>query len=256
MSAGRVLFVTVGTTALTAEHLGEEWEPERDSREALIADIKTYLSNPEGRSHQVEQLFPRVLNAHRALWDSVIKNGKSLAGRMEQTSAEMTSTYLLTHTTAACDPFDADKDIFVLLSSVTSEGRFCARVNARLLHEYLFSPTCGCKASLSGEQPCEHARVEIVTGLEAKTFTPTVSASVFSILDQYSRDRDPSCNITGGYKGTIPAITAWAKNRDHVSLFYQYMSSDSTVTLKFLPGRDEPKESQFPALPAGGKVGR
>lgn len=257
MADGRVLFITVGTTALSAERVGERMSGEADSPAAVREAAQRYLDDPETITECEErELFGRLLRAHRAFW-SELRAAQFFPAKegLRETSAEMTSTYVLTHTTEEIERFHSKRDRFVLLASDTKEGKLAARINSRLLHEFVFDPPCRCAAAEDAPAGCEKAPVEVVEGLEAGAFNADVSSNVSAILDKDWGGRLPMCNITGGYKGTIPAIAAWANRRAAVDargapIYYQHVRSDRPTCIEFLGGKARDRSLEVPCPPS------
>jgi putative CRISPR-associated protein (TIGR02619 family) len=73
--------------------------------------------------------------------------------------------------------------------------------------------------------------VQVVPGLDAKNFTGNTSQNLLDLLD-IDRAEQVICNITGGFKGTIPIISVWASNHGY-PLFYQHERARECVRIAF-----------------------
>ncbi len=245
----KVLFVTVGTTALLAEMLPAElrWRAQQ-----FEADVKNWarskpLSGPlAGRR---EQLYSEAVNAHRDVWLGVERNGfAELAQSMKQTSAEMTSSYLLaTHPKHGIGKFRGGRDRMVLLASDTHIGELAARVNAGLMHQFLLEGGCGCgadflKDGLGANGKCPSVKVEVVEGMEAKEGLGRIGGTLKEICQRQAEGYEKVLfNITGGYKGAIPLVT-WLSLEvfgKRPPLFYQHEEMLSVVRIS-LAAEGEP----------------
>lgn len=236
-----VLVVTVGTSALTARRLGDPISGSVDESQAaaeLRRSIQDYLGNLQAGGAAETDLFEEILNAHRSLWESIrfapsrlVSSAPPIGDRIDTTSAEMTSTYFLRLTGAVPDGFLGRNWRVVLLASSTPEGQLAARLNARLIHDYLLRPRCECTST--NKAACNKGRVVVVTvqGLDERGFTGSVSQNLLDALDA-SRAEQVICNITGGFKGTIPIVTVWA-SRHAFPLFYQHERAKECVRIAF-----------------------
>jgi len=219
MKPRRVLFVTVGTTVLTASNLGAlgEGDPEQLRREAIDFDDGA-IPKPD--------LYERVLAAHEAFWNS----GLSVFENRYDTSAEMASSFYALRVQGNEKLFDPKKDRIVLLSSQTDACLFCANVNEQLMRKHLFHPPC------DGERA---TYVEVVKGLQAKEagFADSIVASIEEFWNCHYPLEEIIVNITGGFKGTIPALT-WRclktdTSKTACSMFYTHETMDRAETITF-----------------------
>jgi putative CRISPR-associated protein (TIGR02619 family) len=213
----RVLFVTVGTTAVSASNLGALGEDAADLRK----DAEDFLKGTE----PAPDFFQRVLDAHETLW----RSGLPIFQNRYGTSAEMASSWYALRLQDNEHLFDPDQDRIVLLASDTPQGRFCAAVNERLMREYLFSPACRKQQSTC---------VEVIEGLEAKDggFACNIVGSIEAIWIRHQASEQTIVNITGGFKGTVPAITWRCMHTEKCSMFYTHESMDRAETITFSQG--------------------
>jgi putative CRISPR-associated protein (TIGR02619 family) len=235
------LFVTVGTTAIRHE-LGTT----RDDYSQLQNDIEAFERRADGRAAlelpalHADALFVEVSQAHA----EVLSLGPVDAESASQISAEMTSTgFLAAHPQAGFGGwFDPARVRIVFLASDTAIGLFCAHVNASLLHQFLCHPQCGCRTrfdDFTNGTTCPAIRVRVVPGMEARRLD-TINAHI----KQLCQEEADGCkrvmfNITGGYKGAVPAIT-WLAARlfgQGAELFYQHESALAVTRLSFVERR-------------------
>ena len=244
VSAQRVLFVTVGTTAIRPE-LGETGTDHR----RLQATLATFKKRADGRSAAEldalggNAIFADVVRAHAEVLELGIGDWPDYLGNL---SAEMTSTHFL-----AAHPesrfggvLDGNRVRIVLLASDTAAGLFCAHVNASLLHRFLVWPGCTCGTrfeDFTGNWGCPAVRVRVVPGMEARRLRK-VHESLRGVCLSEAGDRAQIVfNITGGYKGAVPAIT-WLAFHDfggRAELFYQHESALAATRFAFLPSTDD-----------------
>lgn len=236
----KVLFITVGTTALTARALGavedHKFRPLRLKAESFLKQNETGK-----KILATERFMADLVEAH-----SLHIPGRGYLQQPYRTSAEMTSTYWLLED--VCDfpgPFRHDRgDKLVLLASDTPEGQLCADVNATLMRRFFLH--CECRGSM-----CEAVKAHIIEGLEAaqpKEGPMEVRQNIAKIMHSYD-GLSRHFNITGGFKGAVPAIADLCASEFHpCPLFYQHESSASAVRID-LPSRpvaSGPAEQQVP----------
>ena len=215
MKPRRVLFVTVGTTALSAEKLGGTERGAADVRR----DAREFLDT--GRLPP--NLYQRVLDAHDLFW----KSGLAVFKNRYRTSAEMASSYYALRVQGNEHLFTPGKDRIVLLSSATDQGGFCAKVNEQLMKSYLFVPPNEARESY----------IEPIEGLDAKKgcFTYNIATSLEKIWSRHEASEETIINITGGFKGTVPALT-WRLYRtktENKRMIYAHESMDRVEVVKF-----------------------
>src|SRR5580658_5178057 len=232
------LFITVGTTAIRPE-LGTT----RDDHRQLQNNIDDFKRRADGRpAAELAQLsaaatFAAVVEAHM----EILRLGPDeVLGFLSNLSAELTSTrFLAIHRESGFGGgLDPNQVRIVLLASDTAVGLFCAHVNASLLHQVLVRPACRCGArfdDFTTVTACPAVRVRVVPGMEARRLD-TINSS----LQALCKDEAAGCgrvifNITGGYKGAVPAIT-WLAERlfgQGTELFYQHESALAATRLFF-----------------------
>ncbi|MBZ5506045.1 MAG: hypothetical protein LAO78_11210 [Acidobacteriia bacterium] len=206
------LFITVGTSALKND-VGRA--PDDRDNGALKAEIQRYFAAPQKDEQRWGRLRSDLIDAHTRYWhaDSLFTNDPR---NFLYTSAELTSTVFLVRSLQAKEPANVPKRS-VLLSSDTPEGWLAAGINEFVLRE------------LFPEIPVERRKV---SGLDVR-FSNT-QAALKTVFDEYGiQDRDHVIiNITGGFKGTIPFLSYFA--RAHAwELYFQHESQDSAVLLPF-----------------------
>lgn len=199
------LFVSVGLSALTNDRIGlvppkTNNQTLRDQVADYLADTTTVKAHPESYKTLADDLY----EAHRAFWSKPAEfySGKGPAGRRVQyaTSAELWSTYRLARR-APKIPFDG----IVLLVSDTTEGRFAARVNERVMKSDEY------RGRLNWVRL--GVTSEVVSGLDAKVSdTPLILMKL--IGEYHPTHQGVRINITGGYKGLaahIGELSYWKK---------------------------------------------
>ncbi|MBY0502557.1 MAG: hypothetical protein K2X03_01520 [Bryobacteraceae bacterium] len=186
----KVLVITVGTSAITNDQIGAV---DGRNNTALRASVKRYLDlRKENRTLAMgEQLAADLRDAHKLFWRKP-QDYLGFAAHQRQTSAELLSTHdlLRLHLTRG---WSKDLDRLLLLHSDTDEGRLAAKVNAEILRT-----TWGWSDVVMAEvQALNEAFVDVHQRL----------ADCFAQHVPESPKPEVVVNITGGYKGTIPALT-------------------------------------------------
>lgn len=199
-----VLFVTVGTTALTNPGI------RRDGDTTLLSEVAVWMTdhkdNPEVQRQLGAHYKPQLVEAHMRYWKS------KPPGDIKETSAELTSTELL------IEKLHRPLEAIYLLSSNTPPGELSAEINKELLRELhpgLAIETC------------------IVDGLDAQFIDPT--PPLRKIMEPRANGRPAYVNITGGFKGTVPSLAYISAQHDWL-LYYQHETLDKPVRLKFNEG--------------------
>ncbi|HLJ26487.1 MAG TPA: hypothetical protein VKY85_07240 [Candidatus Angelobacter sp.] len=251
----RLFVVTVGTTALGADRLGS-LDDKGNSCE-LRECTQDFLSGTPPPS----DLYNRVLKAHQDLWASVWPNGKPIWPYRYATSAEMVSSYYLLRVqvvdtlarkNTAPVLFNSSRDRILLLSSDTAQGKFCACINAQLMHDHLFEKRCDCGSHFGPDVwKCSNACVEVkvLKGLEG---TQDGFKDIPSCLQEIWRchagpKTDIIINITGGYKGIIPALTYMSfRCAQDASLYYMHEEMKGAASIRIRGGMIECQRQDDP----------
>jgi hypothetical protein len=236
------VIVTVGTTAIRPE-LGET----RSDHQQLQRRIAAFEKQADGRSAaelralNAGALFADVVEAHAEILRLAPEDMLDCLGNL---SAEVTSTgFLAAHPQSGFGGgLDPGRVRIVLLASDTAVGLFCAHVNASLLHEFLVRPACKCGNRFDdfvNGSTCASVRVRVVPGMEARRLD-----TIYPPLRDLCQREAAGCervmfNITGGYKGAVPAITWLAGGVFGTSaeLFYQHESALAATRLAFVERR-------------------
>jgi putative CRISPR-associated protein (TIGR02619 family) len=209
----RLLFVTVGTSAIANEALGTT--PLKaagrlvDNR-ALRSDTQKYLDAANQDPLHWQDLIGRIKHAHKLFW-SKDDDYKWNLDNIRQTSAELASTYMLLKSRA-----EEQKENFeemILISSDTEPGKLAARINQEVMTDSWKLP---------------NVQVRTMPGLE-KTFVDSFTA-VEQFVANVGHQDEAVFNITGGYKGLIPAIAKTCLDRSW-PMFYRHEDSDYGVYL-------------------------
>jgi putative CRISPR-associated protein (TIGR02619 family) len=215
-----LLFVTCGTSAL------KNLQRERSSREAIaLADsISKYLS-PTCRDKESyatrHALLECVVAAHTATLRCPHWATEPLL--YQSTPAELISTFSL-----ASELKSKNKTIAEawLLASGTPEGRLAAEVNRQL---FLKEPLVGLVKMSSSD---------VIRGWDERfiDITPPlydlVARKKSALQQQLPRSAQVYFNITGGFKGAIPSITALAV-RNSWRIYYQHETLKASTYFVF-----------------------
>lgn len=221
-----IVFVTVGTSAVSNEEL---WEADSGLRPIIPRDIHGFMNGLEEGEDPPRGFENLLLSAHNAFWN---KNNNYRCNRAHRlkTSAEAISTY--SARVSQLFELKAGRDKVVLLLSNTTLGQLCGRINKHLIEKYVFAT------------PAEN---EDVTTETIKLSSPegfrTVAQDGHPIYPQILRviekhldgnNAEAFFNITGSYKGLIPAITHICTTRysNRSTILYLHETMDATVTLK------------------------
>ena len=223
----RVLFVTVGTSAITAEGLG--------------VNVGGFLNlTEEEKLERSGALRPKLTEAHLTFWRHLPERQPQVL-HYRDTSAELVTTLgLMGSAEVEPDFFKTEGNKIVLLASNTAEGELAAHVNADVLHEMLLGSKCDCAGVL---RTCRRVLVEVIRGMEpAKHFE--------NLLDGLTEKVRPyegakaAFNVTGGFKGVIPYIT-WLTFQKFkgAPMYYQHEKMSTFMRIVFSSGANpEPKE--------------
>ncbi|MBZ5534282.1 MAG: hypothetical protein LAO20_22890, partial [Acidobacteriia bacterium] len=216
----KVLFVSVGTSALTAREL-------RAPDERQSAALRERAANFAGHDLKTKgelagSLLKELIEAH-----SLHHPGPDYVKHPYRTSAEMTSTWLLFGDEADLPGrFDhAAGDRIVLLASATEEGKLAASINVALMRRLFFQ--CDCVP-----ETCNAVKLEVVEGLEArqKKDGPMKTLENIQSIMRRHNSQHRYFNITGGYKGAIPAIAhLCATEFNPCPMFYQHESARTSL---------------------------
>jgi hypothetical protein len=240
----RVLFVTVGTSAITAEHLWKEVP--QDGR--LRRDIASFVDVPEGRQEELSGTFklrPRLIAAHWKFWHG-LKDRAPLREDYRRTSAELVTTLGLLGSKegAVADFFRRDgcEDTILLLASNTVEGELAAGVNAQVLHELLRGKHCECKGEVRN---CRRIVVEVIRGMETATRFEGLLDGLLDKVKGYDGAQS-AFNFTGGFKGVIPYITWLALVKfPGAPMYYQQEKMENFMRIVL----ELPKDGVAPCAP-------
>jgi len=247
---GRILFVTVGTSAITNHEL---WDTNGDLppdlpqdgnwgeliRGAEAACVKDMFHNRKVEwktvAKKVEAVFTpfeeALTDLHRKFWG---KTNHHKREHRRRTTAETISTWLA----GAAHRMDggqlqANEDKVVLVVSRTCIGQMAGRINQALFREHLFEGEGERKVVI---ETVDDLRLEGIH--EEAGEAASLSEQMRRIFDGHagSQCRTPIFNITGGFKGLIPAITVICREGGRTML-YLHESMDGTVRLRFENGK-------------------
>ena len=224
----KILFITVGTSALTAQRL---WSNLRSTEEKARRELIEGYQKPKARQLQEDyeadnDLFATVLDAHRHWWNHWGSDSDRLA-----TSAEMSSTSLLLADTKFLAPWDT-KDRLVLLLSDTAECDLAGRINAQLMHDIFCQCECGADFAC-GQVACDRVLLHPVPGMDAIHGFKSLSTELEELIPKLQTgDVSFSFNITGGFKGAVPSIT-YAAMKPNYLLYYLHETQSAIIDVDF-----------------------
>jgi putative CRISPR-associated protein (TIGR02619 family) len=227
----KILFITVGTSALTAQDLFDD-VPAATAvalKEHVLNYCKVLRDDPQGQKdyERDEKLFGDILAVHRNHWKDWDENSNRLT-----TSAEMSSTSLLLADTKLLAPLEP-QDRFVLLLSDTEICDLTGRLNAQLLHDICHCP-CGADFK-NGQTGCERVILLKVPKMDAAEGFKSLVTEIQTLIGRFqSGNAQFAFNITGGFKGAIPCITWVAMGRNY-PLYYLHESQRAIIRVDFSP---------------------
>lgn len=207
-----VIFATVGTSAIYNEGLGLMWSDRQ--RNKLRNEVLRYREDVLKKPESWTVLFEDVVRAHKAFW-SMPEPYTRHEDNIHQTSAELVSTMSILLDASILRGRTAERIVF--LASDTPEGRFAAEINAEVFRS---------------QRKDLDVMVRTVTGLDHKFIQVTEALLDIVMQCRGSGTRNVLFNITGGYKGAVPSMTALAIDKDW-ELYYQHESCEFAVEWKF-----------------------
>lgn len=223
----QALIVTVGTSALMKDQsdkrpdLGDRSLP--DDAKEFVRDLEMGEVDPE----RIARLEDRLVQEHLAYWQS---DKRFIETRLPYTSAELSSTLQLVHW-YRCQPAR-----LLLLCTATEDGQLAGRVNARV-----FRAQAGTllPAGVSVELLAEPARGrDLVDWYER----------IDDLMGGKDAEEAAIVNITGGFKGLVPAMTMLAIRRGWL-LYYQHETHLNRGYLQAAPERIERTSSGYGVIP-------
>ncbi len=232
----RVLFVTVGTSAIFAEDLRDTTET--GNLKKRVDRLRKPASSAE-KDRLLGELRPDLIGSHIGTWEKLADRPPCTADYY-LTSAELVSTMglLRSRDELVKDFFARDRsdDKLVLLASNTPEGELAADVNAEVLHARLLGQQCKCDGAVKN---CERISVKAVRGLESMSGFGKVQEGLLETVTPF-KGAQAGFNITGGYKGLIPYVT-WLTLGvfEGAPLYYQHESMPGLTKLTLEPAKAE-----------------
>jgi putative CRISPR-associated protein (TIGR02619 family) len=215
-----LLFITCGTSALT-----NLTGPQTDTTAPqLAADLSGYLDTPKVQKDDFavrQRLLERLKKAHAAFWDTPA--WFSNPRKYRKTSAELISTHALGE---SFKQHGYKVSRIVMLRSDTPEGELAANVNMHFLSHHQHFKTMFASAQ---------RQLKKIDGWDAR-FVENLHESIEQIalaertgLDEFRPNGIiVYFNITGGFKGAIPAITALGMKHCW-RLYYQHETLSTSV---------------------------
>lgn len=209
----RVLFVTVGTSAITNERIGAV---ENRDNSALRDAVRRYMQDPTKSSTMYNRFQGVLVLEHLRVWTKGPPYAMDPKHFLEG-AAELTSTACLMDMLAK-EGLAPVKEI-VLLVSETPEGELAGRVLEAVMRDPVY--------------PAGAASVKVsmvrVPGLESGPFT-LIDNLLARIRPYRGENEHAYFNLTGSYKGTAVLIGMRAL-KQKFRLYYQHEKSTSGVFL-------------------------
>lgn len=223
---GRVIFVTVGTSAAENEELVEGSPALRDRLGETR--LRKWLYRSRDNPRAMAEVEEALRAAHAEFWGQRRGDLENPAN-FRRTSAEAISTYNL-----AGGSLLRGRDRVVFVVSKTLIGEMCGRLNEGIFREHLFR-------GRGKEEVVTEIIADFYPGEEdAKSAQPATSFQVYpqirSIAGKHldGNEEEAIFNITGSFKGWIPPIAHLATSRKYfrrAQVMYMHDSMDTTVRL-------------------------
>lgn len=212
----KVLFVTVGTSALTNRGIGKP--PNGRDNTALQEQMRRYQEGKNKDFGRWGRLFEDLVAAHLKYWelgDEFVSNRYNFL----QSSAELTSTYCLFRDQGP--GFSVDR--LVLLPTDTPEGWMASKVVLAVMKNPKYD------IRVAKDQIVE----ETIPGLESDM--QELAEGLESAIRKHSpSDHDQRwVNVTGGLKGTSMMLGRLSAEH-HYTIYYQHETLDSPVYMRDL----------------------
>ena len=142
-------------------------------------------------------------------------------GNKNKLSAEIVTLHIMKKNNL----INPETDAVALLHSDTLDSKLAAELNRDLLLKKI------------GFSSVKLYRLEKINGKDGNTFSQMVNSSKISgLLDRISEDFDDKDQamfcFSGGYKGLIPIITAYAREYD-MNMYCMFERSNSLIQYKF-----------------------
>ena len=257
----RIVFVTVGTSAITNRELWEKngtlpatLDPAGNWGKVIGDDEKAAVEEKTRNNKRIKwediEAHVRAIHAdfekaltdhHRKFWETSPHHKREHPRR---TSAEAMSTWLA-GAAASMDggPLKAGEDQVVLLVSRTCVGQMAGRINGALFREFLFvgDGERSVSTKVIGDLQFEGIVDDGCEGM-------SLSSQVRKIYADHTTNngRTPLVNITGGFKGVIPAISVICADAG-TTMLYLHDSMKGVVRLRFANGKGDEDFAQFHA---------
>ncbi len=221
-----VLFVTVGTSALTNPGIGKA--PNGRDNSALQLDMQRFKETRNKPSFSPEslkkddfgrwtKLYRDLVGAHQAHWGNTEETYRSNPLKASQTAAELTTTHCLVRDVGREFPFDK----IVLLPTETADGQMASRVVLAVMRSAEFG------LELNPDRIVE----EPIPGLEKEIgkLADGLRAAI-STHSPFANDRR-FVNVTGGFKGTSLMLGRLSKEGRY-RIYYQHETLDAAVYMR------------------------
>jgi putative CRISPR-associated protein (TIGR02619 family) len=212
----KVLYVTVGTSAITNAGIGKA--PDGRNNATLQGNMRLYSEDRRKDFGRWGKLFDDLVEAHRRYWE-LSDDFVSRRYNFSQSSAELTSTYCLFRDRGPA--FSVDR--LVLLPTDTIDGQMASRIVLAVMKSPHYP------VRVEKDQIVE----EPIPGLESD-MKKLAGGLETAIRKHSASDRDELLvNVTGGLKGTSLMLGRLSA-RLNFDVYYQHETSDAPVYMKEL----------------------
>jgi CRISPR/Cas system-associated protein Csm6 len=199
-----------------------------------ISIIHNYIRNSEEKDtffkdiqgHALQETTPGLTELKPILQARLLETYETAirtyaAGNENWLSAEIVTLHIMKKNNL----INPETDAVALLHSDTLDSKLAAELNRDLLLKKI------------GFSSVKLYRLEKINGKDGNTFSQMVNSSKLSgLLDRISEDFDDKDQamfcFSGGYKGLIPIITAYAREYD-MNMYCMFERSNSLIQYKF-----------------------
>ena len=259
--AGRIVFVSVGTSAISNRKLFQsggdlpdalppdgEWEELIRNAEAAHAEpltrngrVKNWARVEQQVREQNAEFEAALTDLHKSFWNW--SDHKKRDPRYKKLmSAETFSTWLAgkEHRLGG-GPLRSETDKVVLVVSRTCAGQMAGRINETIFREFLFQ---GNEEPEIVTEVINDLRLEGIADDESDATSLTEQVGKIYERHANNQDRTPLFNITGGFKGLIPAVPIVCA-RAGTPLLYLHENMKGTISLRFDGGQVKEEYEPF-----------
>jgi len=209
-----IVFAMVGTSGLYNEDIGKGWNDKQKDNKLLRQAVDLYRYKDPKKDPEVwTDLFKNLVKAHLLFFQAPAGTQWKKSYR-SRTSAELSSTHYLLQKVHV-----ATVSKIVFLASDTPESKAAAEIIAEVE-----------KTRVPRNIAVRH---EHVSGLD-REFQQDLPDALYRQVERHRPNGNENIifNITGGFKGAIPAITLLAIECEW-RLFYQHEEADFAVEVSY-----------------------